>query len=289
MNRFLMGAVLILTIGNVVLRALAWKYVVDQVKRVPFKDVLSSYLIGIFTNLVFPFKFGDLAQGYILGQKDNINKVSMFSTVVMLRVFQSISLIIILLVFLTLSIDFPFKQRSTAIVILAAVILGASYFFAHTKYHLLSHVDTLVGRFSQKAAQKVHSFFILFIHGTTAVHNRAAVLSILVLTFCSWIIEIVMIKVTANAIDIPISLLVAGVILLTINFGLLFSPVPGNIGTYQFLCILAMSWFSISKTSALSFSIIYQLIQGIPIILGGIISSIQVTLQKGSSSDNNSK
>jgi tRNA A37 N6-isopentenylltransferase MiaA len=57
--------------------------------------------------------------------------------------------------------------------------------------------------------------------------------------------------------------------------GLIIPLAPGNIGTFQFFSILALSLFSVSKPKALTFSIIFQIIQGVPVIVGGTISFLQ--------------
>jgi uncharacterized membrane protein YbhN (UPF0104 family) len=74
----------------------------------------------------------------------------------------------------------------------------------------------------------------------------------------------------------------SAVILLVINIGLAIPIAPGNIGTFQFFSIIALSIFSISKSKALTFAIIFQIIQGIPVIIGGGLSFLSETLHSKS-------
>jgi uncharacterized membrane protein YbhN (UPF0104 family) len=83
-----------------------------------------------------------------------------------------------------------------------------------------------------------------------------------------------MVKFTASSLDINIDIIASSIVLMIINIGLIIPLTPGNIGSFQFFGIIALSFFSVAKSKALAFAIIFQIIQGIPVILGGVISMI---------------
>jgi uncharacterized membrane protein YbhN (UPF0104 family) len=60
-------------------------------------------------------------------------------------------------------------------------------------------------------------------------------------------------------------------VLSVINLGLIIPSSPGYIGTYQFLCVIALSTFSVNKETALSFSIIHHALWYLPLTLLGMV------------------
>ena len=55
-----------------------------------------------------------------------------------------------------------------------------------------------------------------------------------------------------------------------LGLGVIISSTPSYIGTIQFICILSLAVFSIPKSQALSFSILYHNTQFVPIICMGL-------------------
>ena len=89
-----------------------------------------------------------------------------------------------------------------------------------------------------------------------------------------------MVKYTADALNISIDFIASCIVLFIVNIGLIIPIAPGNIGTFQFFGILALSLYSVPKPQALLFSIIFQVIQGIPVIIGGSYNISQRNAEK---------
>ena len=269
-DRALVAGVVGLTLCDVFVRSWAWKVIVNPMKTVPLLQVFRVYIIGLFSGLVLPFRMGDVAQGYLLGRKESLSKVSTISTVAVRRLFEVVSLTI-LMGGLTLgfSLDFPFAGRGALLAIILALGSGVAWMLVRYRRHVLRLLDRIISRLSRPAALRVQTFFSSVLQGAVALRDIRTVGLALLLSLVAWGVEIVMIKTAAAALGISLDYLAAGVVLVTINIGLMVSPTPGNIGSYQFLCILALSWYSVSKSRALSFSILFQVLQGLPIVICG--------------------
>jgi uncharacterized membrane protein YbhN (UPF0104 family) len=60
-------------------------------------------------------------------------------------------------------------------------------------------------------------------------------------------------------------------VILIINTVLIMIPLsPGNLGTFQFACILGLSFFGVHKAEALSFSLVLHVIEIVPVALLGM-------------------
>lgn len=280
MDGTLTVVVLGLTSLNLIVRAFVWKYVVSPLKPVPIKNAISSYLIGVFSNLFLPFKLGDVAQGYSLGRKQQMSKITLVSAVIIQRVFEICSLFFIM-VFVGVMFSFPilFAGRALflAFVILSVISLIVAIYF--NKRKIIGFVEKILILLFPKLAQGAIGAFKLFLDGVTAIRNVTDVIRIFALSLLSWFIQILMVKFTADAMNIDIDIVASSVVLLLINMGLIIPLVPGNIGTFQFFSILALSMFSVGKSRSLAFALIFQVIQGVPVIIGGGISLFQEFIQ----------
>ncbi|KMQ51198.1 hypothetical protein CHISP_1904 [Chitinispirillum alkaliphilum] len=289
-DKFLIGAVLLMTSLNLVIRAAVWKAIVRPMKRVSLLNAFTSYLIGVFSNLFLPFKLGDVAQGYSLGRRIEISKVSLVSAVLIQRVFEVASLMVMMLLLaMFFSLPMLFERRTMLFGI--TFVSGVTILVLLGKYRELVVVksEKLLQRISPSLSVALLRWFELIIEGTKAIRNVADISRILFLSIISWVIQITMAMFMAWALDIRIDFINASIVLLVINIGLLIPIAPGNIGTFQFFSILALSWFSVAKSKALSFAILFQVLQGIPVIMGGGLSMMLEMLSEKLDVERNSK
>jgi uncharacterized protein (TIRG00374 family) len=275
MNGLLLVVVFILTTVNLFIRAMVWRQVVGTLKPVSIIDALMNYVFGVFSNLFLPLKLGDVAQGYVLGKNQQINTVSAVSAVLIQRVFEVSSLLLVMsFVALGFSVPYLYQQRVLALILILLVVVLLLVVAYQMRGKLVDIVQQFLSRYSQKIAETVSFILDNFIRGTSAIQNKNTVFRILLLSIISWGVQICMVKYTADAMGIDIDFLAATVVLMIINIGLTIPLAPGNIGTFQVFGIIALSFYSVTKSKALAFSIVYQMIQGIPVIIGGALSLI---------------
>jgi uncharacterized protein (TIRG00374 family) len=268
--------VLVLTTLNLLVRAYVWKFILNPIKPVPIGHAFSSYLIGVFSNLFLPFKLGDVAQGYSLGRREEVSKISAVSAVLIQRVFEVTSLLLIMAgMAMFISLPLLFQRRTVALGFLIMMAVSGLFIMFRKRDVVLSSLEAALSRISPEFANSISHAFDRFLAGTKALHSVSDVIKILSLSFLSWVVQIVMVRLTAAALGIKIDMAASGIVLLIINLGITIPLAPGNIGTFQVFSILALSLFSIAKPEALTFSIIFQLIQGVPVIIGGGFSLLQ--------------
>lgn len=270
-----------LTILNLIVRAMVFKMIVNPIKKIPVTHAISSYLVGVFSNLFLPFKLGDIAQGYFLGRRQEISKISAVSAVFIQRVFE-VSTLLLLILFVALAFSFPLLFQRRTLIFGVLIILGISLLFIafRKREKIGTFLQNVLSRYSLSFASSIKRYIELFLQGTSAMHNLPGVIKITSLSIVSWVIQIMMVNFTASALNISLDLVASSVVLFIVNLGLTIPIAPGNIGTFQFFGIVALSFFSVPKPQALLFSIIFQVIQGIPVIIGGSTILIREILYK---------
>ncbi|MBD3240422.1 MAG: flippase-like domain-containing protein [Chitinivibrionales bacterium] len=279
-NQWLLLAVLGLTSADLLLRALAWKVTIDPMKHAPLKHVLPSYLIGMFSNVVLPLKLGDVAGSYYLGRSEHMSKAAVLSTAVIQRVFEGFTLLFVI-VWVAMLSSLPFLvQRGMVLFAVVVASAGGIMYAAVVNRQRIVRIVTFVlkrhlRRFSEQVPELLHSMFL----GATAIRNARVVITIVLLHLCSWSVQIAMVKLTADALHIELDVLAAAVVLIVVNIGIMIPLSPGNLGTYQLLFILALSLFTVGKSRALGFGVLYQVVQGVPVVVGGALSLLLATMR----------
>jgi hypothetical protein len=65
------------------------------------------------------------------------------------------------------------------------------------------------------------------------------------------------------------------VVLLIINLGVSLPNAPGNVGSYQFFCVLGLNVFQVEKTTAAGFSIFAFVALTLPILFLGVAAAMR--------------
>lgn len=81
------------TAMNFVLRAIRWRFMLASVKKIGFKSLFNSIVIGFSISYTLPGRIGEIARPVILGVKENISRSYAFGTVVMERILDILSVL----------------------------------------------------------------------------------------------------------------------------------------------------------------------------------------------------
>jgi uncharacterized protein (TIRG00374 family) len=281
-NRWLLVAVLGLTTTDLVFRALAWKVTIGPLKRTSMRHVLPSYLIGMFSNVVLPMKLGDVAGSYYLGRSERMSKTALVSTALIQRIFEGMTLVVVIgAVGMLSSLPLIIQRGVVLFVMLVALVAGGMYLVVAGREKILRLVTYVMQRYFRRVSRRVPVLVHALFEGAAAIRNARVVALIVVLHLCSWAVQVAMVKLMAQALHLPLDFPGAAVVLIVINIGIALPLAPGNIGTYQLLAIVALSLFSVSKSRALGFGVLFQLIQGVPVVIGGGVSLLIATFGDG--------
>ncbi|MGI8907124.1 MAG: lysylphosphatidylglycerol synthase transmembrane domain-containing protein [Candidatus Sumerlaeaceae bacterium] len=97
------------------IRAWRWKYLMAPTAQLGTGRLFSPMMVGFAINSLLPARAGEFARAYVLGKKEKLPYTSVFATIVVERIFDSLTLLLLLAyVFATIqfdpSIEFKYKQ-----------------------------------------------------------------------------------------------------------------------------------------------------------------------------------
>ncbi len=226
-------------------------------------------LVGFMANTILPARAGELIRALVLGKKEKISKTTVLGSAALDRIFEGIGMLI-LLVIMPLIMDTPdwMKKGTLGFVILFSII------FTLIILMMKINPDTLIKYIplSDKTNEIIKGVFEKLQKGFEAINNLKASTTATLLSLLGWITQIFMIHFVILSFGINLTPLAALMTLLAVNIAIMIPAAPGSLGTFELSVVLALGFFNIDKSQALSIALTYHFIQLIPVTIAGIIS-----------------
>lgn len=257
-----------------------------SVQREGLFSLYGKMLTGYFFNAFFPARAGDLVRAYLLGRKMGLRKTTVLATIVIEKAFDGIALLIIFLFSLILlpvavsraSGVSPDVLAWVAGLALVAAIAGLVLFyrFSDRIVHLVGRIfdvlplprklERLIVRLVETFAGGMHIFRTprpLFFAGAISLVIWGVVVAM-------FLVALVSFKAAFPAEMMTL----AGLLFMTglVNLGLLVPALPGNLGTYEALCVAAMAVFGVSKDLAVAFALVFHVGQLVTTLVVGAVA-----------------
>ena len=275
--------VVIIYLTSFLLRSWRWEVLLRPVKPgIGFGRLFSTIIIGWTTNNLLPARVGELVRAYLIGKRESISKSASLATIVVERMLDSFILLTFLFASMLLLTN-PLETFSFGLYVLAAFILilvilafmtfkndlALAYFKKFTRI--------LPDRFSASAIRLFESF----LKGLESLRDARLTLKGLTLTGGLWGIEALVYYLILRSFGLILPIYAATVLLAVVNIGVILPSAPGALGTFQFFCVLGLSFFAVDESTALALSVILQGVMWFPVtVLGlGFLSRIPAELR----------
>lgn len=270
---------------HVMVRAHRWKLLIQPVGRLSTKDSFSIQMLGYFANTIFPLRIGEVAKGFLLSRKTGLTISTSLATVVLERILDVISLLIVFAV-LGLVYEFPESLRNGAIMLglFSAIGLGGIVYYVMKKDPLSGITGKVLDIFPIRVAEKFKRILLGFVNGFSMIRSVKRYPTVLVETFILWILYALQEYVVLIAFDIPAkfpllgeSPIMATFIILAVTAAILSIPsAPGGIGTFHAAVIFALALFEVGVDTAAGYALILHSITiGFYLVFGILILWIE--------------
>lgn len=259
-------------------QGLRWKLLLTPFSKVKLTHSIRAVYAGLFANLVFPLRPGELLRSYLVSSSEEITLGRVLGSVGVERL---VDLVIAAagLAIVSLFVDLPgrFKKLADTLGIATLVLLGIIVLLIlYLEIRLGDEVTSgsrpphLPGK-AMAALQGLHAM-------GTAPSFYTAVLTSLLMPACQMLGLWAMMQ--AYGLHLPV--LAAVVVLLVINLGVSLPNAPANVGSYQFFCVVGLSVFRdaagnalVEKSTATGFSIFAFLALTFPFVFLGFAALVR--------------
>ena len=239
-------------------------------------------MIGAMANSIFPARAGEFLKAYLLGKREKMSKSTCFATVVLERLWDGLALIFLVgAVFAWVG----YSQRAvlgkiSAHISLKPILLVFIAFYLTVLLFLIIWklyskkvvrlLKSLIGCFSTKGAEFVSIRLEKFSEGINIFRRPMQTLMIGLYSLLIWSLAALTIYTMLAIFSINLPLSASFFLLIVLGFFVMI-PSLGSLGTMQMAFIIGLGAYGISKTEALSFSLVYQFFSTVPVIIIGLI------------------
>lgn len=254
------------------LRAYRWKFMVNPIKRLGLNRLFSSTMIGFMANNILPIRLGEIVRAYSLGTKAEISKTASFATIVVERVFDGFSLLMLLWITLLIS-PFPdwVKRAGNLTLAINLVALLVLIFLEVKTNPTLRFLNRLFGFLPHKISNKFTELLFKFTTGLKVFRDVPSMIWILIFSLFVWAVVGISNYFIFLAFDLHPPVQASFILLVMVSLAVMIPASPGYVGTFHFFCIAALGLFGYGKNIALPFSVVLHASQYIPITLIGLI------------------
>jgi len=276
--RYLLAAIL-LNYASYLFRAVRWHFLLLPLKKASPRNLIVATVICYMANNLLPARLGEFIRAYLLAEKENLDTSSVFATLVLDRLFDGFSVLIILLItFFTVKLPSGMESVQQGLVtggyVTFSLYIAVIVFLVLLKRRTsstLSFTAKMLKPFPAKISGKVIPVLGSFISGIRLTSKPKEIFALvfssaLIWGTCVWTVDLLL-----KAFRIELPLTASMFILVFLVFAVMVPASPGFIGTYHAACMYGLMAFNVSKELALSVALIVHSVSFFPVIFLGFL------------------
>ena len=244
-----------------------WLLFYPDHERRSWLNLVRGVIVGQSVNLLLPARLGEVARIYFTGLAERISKTRVLSTIIVERVTDTAAMALgIVILVLTMSVPVWMKNSGITFVILAigvVVVAGALSLWGEA---VVSHFER-TRRIGHRIIAGVRATLTAF-HSLRSwrVSAGAGALAVLILG-CSVLTNYLLIA----AMGIHVPMIASLFLLIVLRVGAAPPSLPGRLGVFHYLVVLALSFFGVDRSLALACAFLIYAVVVLPVLACGII------------------
>ncbi len=261
-----------ITLAILAIKGVRWQLLFLPEYHPPFASVFTALCAGYLASNVLPARLGEVVRVLLLASEEPVGVARTVSTIVVERLLDILSVLIILVLLLPFVKLPPAMTRAAqSLGVLAlvgsAVLLLLSYWkerVLHWTHSVLQHI-----RFLDRPA--VYEALGHLIDGFATLRGRLG-LVLIALSLLSWFgsVGVAWCVSQAFAMSVPVTGMAFAVVVVAL--GMVIPSSPGYIGVFHYLVTVALAPFGVPKDVALSFAFVWHGLNYIELSVVGLIA-----------------
>ena len=253
-------------------QGIRWRLLLLSKGDISLLRATQAIYVGLFTNEIIPLRIGELVRAYLVSRWLSREFVSIIPSMAVERLFDSVWLALsigLTAFFVPLPRDLLDSEKILGAIVLIATILFLYLVFREEKTLISKNTNSrplwepirIAKTFIDRLAREMKDI------GLSQSFYESFAVSFLILFF-----QIIAFWLVMEAFNLKLSFWAGAVVFLIVHLGTAIPNAPGNVGTYQFFCVVGLSLFGVDKTTATAFSVMVFIILTIPLLIIGLIA-----------------
>ena len=256
-------------------RALRWKAILAENKKIKLNSFLNSILRGWAVNSIVPARGGEIYRAHHFGKKENLSRITILASIVLERIFDGIVLFLIL--FFLVSFVYSNKKLFGVAVVAGIVFVGVfSGLLLISKFYKNTFIQEKFCSITAplkkyKIFHKINSLITSFMTGLDVFNAPVLILKAFLFTILVWLCEGATLFLLIKGFGYSIGLVGSLFVLSIVAFVSLIPGGPAALGPLQWGFIMALGFFKVSHETAFAVSIVSQIFSTSFVFIGSLI------------------
>ena len=258
---------------SVCLQALRWRYLLRRPTPVRYGTVLQATYLGTLVNEILPFRTGEVVRGLLVSHRTGRGFAAVLSTEVVERLSDALAMgALIWLAVRGLDLPTGLKVAQLLLVGGLALLTLVALLVALRERALCCRLESWRPRRKLWAYTRRVSLDLTV--GLRLLRDWKSMAVSLGVAFTMAGLQVATFWLALRAYNLDMTLLQAAAVLAVISIGTLLPNAPGNLGSWQFFCMLGLSLFGIDSATAAGFSVVTFAVLSVALIGGGVIALV---------------
>jgi hypothetical protein len=271
-NWWLVALAVIFDILSYVVQGLRWQQLLHTAGTITTLRTTQAVYAGLFVNEILPMRIGELVRTYLVSRWLSVKFIAIIPSVAIERFFDALWLaagIIITALFVQLPKDFrdAVNTLGIALVILVALFL---YLLVFRRKNRSAAEEKIIAGWHP--LRKLRYYLSTIANDIRDIGASRLFYFSLIGSGVMLIFQIIAFWLVMEAYGLNLSVWAGSAVLLLLHLGTVIPNAPSNIGTYQFFCVVGLTYFGIDKTIATGFSVVVFIILTIPLWAIGLFA-----------------
>jgi uncharacterized protein (TIRG00374 family) len=264
LNWMWVGAAAFADIMVYVAQGWRWSMLLRPIANIPMMRSVRAIYVGLYANEVLPFRSGELIRCYLQSRWGHLPFSVVLSSAVIERIFDGVWLVLTLSVVVQF-VDLPRRVRDGgfALILLVALLAGILGFII--AFQRRAKVLVKRWRWGRKARIFIEDLQAMGASRSFFQSFMASLPHLLAMTIPIYCV------LRAYGFD-QFTLWDAAVINVIIRLGTVVPGAPGNLGVYQGLIVLALTFYGVEEAMAKRFSVIVWVVVTLPLLIAGFVA-----------------
>lgn len=260
-----------LIVASLLLRAVRWRLLFFPTTGLRYGNVFGAMNAGYLVNTVLPARLGEVVRAVLIGHLERVRTARALSTVVVERVLDMLTTIIILALLipfvpLPTGSALPLAAGATLAVGALVVMIVAGAMPGRT--HRLA--DIALRRLPERWSVRLRAYLDSFLEGFAVLSNRSVALRLVCLSAVVWLTVALALYSVMAAFHLNLPPTAPMFVLALVSLAFVVPSSPGYVGVFHLAVVKALGvGFGVDPTLALSYAFVAHLVSFAPPTLLG--------------------
>ncbi|NOY53362.1 MAG: flippase-like domain-containing protein [Deltaproteobacteria bacterium] len=264
---------------GILIRAYRWGHILAPLHRASRKNLFSAMMIGFMAIDILPARIGEVARAVLIGRKEPISKTSALATIVVERLFDIFTLLLLLVwvLFAMSHSTLPpvyIRTLKAGGTMMAALFVGVLLFLVFLRFNTgvaLNFVRFCLRPFPHSLQTKTLELMDSFVAGLTTIRMGRDLLWIIFYSVLLWSLYGIGNLFMLRSFGIRTPVYVPFYLVIVQAFAVGIPSSPGFVGTYDAAVVAGLAPFHADEAVRLSFALLSHFLIFLPVILYGLI------------------